>query len=330
MTNPEAGLPLEQPEIMPEQHRTLRERFFGEGRDEDGFLQIAAGKMIAAGLAGSIVVGGAVVHEIFSGVEKEKTIVSKGGQLKSVFVMEEKECHGGYIATVNAKSELNIKKKIPFTNIKVPTTLRASEEFTGDVTNEVCNTGVDGERVTDLDTGKIHITIPAEAFTTTVYETNPADAKAWKSDNGFGAAMMKNIGNLVKVLPGGVDAKGGDQLQAKLRGEAKTAAYEVSAKSCGVKAWDILRQPYAEEIKESVVRENNQAIGAKQITEADVTVDLPEKIEFDTQYTKQFEDMQIAAKKHGVNFTLQDPAKVRCRANPNIKVTDKSTNPGSN
>jgi hypothetical protein len=250
-------------------------------------------------------------------IQKEVKITAGEGMLKEVFIMPPKECHGGYINAVSGtKAEVNMKIHVPFTPVEVPTTFRASEGFTGDVTDEVCNTGINGQKTVDTKNHKITIDIPPEALQTTVYQTNPADAKAWTSDNGMAVAIMKNAGNVIKTLPAGLDLKAGDELQAKLRGWALLSAYDLSTKGCGNTAWPHLKPLYAVEIKKGIVDQNNSALGATKITLEDVTVNLPDKVGFKNQYEEQFAAIQDKLVKSGVNFTMPDPSKFVCRDMP--------------
>ena len=266
-------------------------------------------------LVGAAVLGAVVgVAGFFHSKEiiKTETHISAGeGALKSTFELD-KECYGGYVNEVKgAKAEIN-KKLFG----KIGTTFKASETFNGDITSEVCNTGVDGEMIVDSKTHKTTVTIPATAFETTVYQTNPADTKAWTSDNGAAVAIMKNFGNTVKVLPGGLDVKAGDELSSKLRGWALLSAYELSSKGCGKTAWPHIKDGYADKIKEKVVTNNNTFNKDIQITPDDVTVNLPDTIAFKNQYEAQFTDIQSKLAKADVKFAKIDPNSFVCKDMP--------------
>ncbi len=265
--------------------------------------------MIAAGAATLALGGLGLAHNFFGSIKTETTLTAGEGALKSTFALD-KECYGGYVNEVKgAKAEIN--KKI----FGIGTTFKASETFNGDVTSEICNTGIDGEMVVDKKTHQTTVTIPATAFETTVYQTNPSDAKAWTSDNGAAVAIMKNFGNAVKVLPGGVDVKGGDELSSKLRGWALLSAYELSSKGCGTTAWPHIKDAYAAKIKDKVVA-NNNTFSDIQITPQEVTVNLPDSVAFKNQYESQFADLQSKLTKTDVKFNKVDPNSFVCRDMP--------------
>lgn len=253
-------------------------------------------------LAGSALAYGlGIVHAWRGATETDVALNGGKGTVTNVYVMPPKECHGGYDAKIEgAKAEINTRIKLG--GLRIPTTVRASETFNGTIANQVCNTGINGTEVINKQTHHVTVTIGKEALTTMVFQKNPADPNAFTADNGIGVALYKNLANNVKTLPGGVDVKGPDQLQNRLRGWALLEAFDTSSQACGETAWKYLRSPYAEEIKKDVVAKNNTYADYK-ITEQDVTVAVPETVDLATQYGPQLHRTKDALREQNINIT---------------------------
>ncbi len=273
---------------------------------------------IVASAAGALILGGTNNVRGLADVEKSVAVAGGKGVLEEVYPLKE-ECHGGYRSRVEgAKAGINHKFKI--FGATIPTSASASETFNGRVTNDVCNTGIAGKQRINTKTGHVTVTIPPEAFVTKVYQTDPTDPNAFTSDNGLEMALRKNLANLVKTLPGGLDVKGPDQTASWLRGLAVLGAFETASKACGEKAWQFMRDNYADSIADDIVADANRYRPDRPIDRQDVTVHLPETIRFEHQYGDQLRrtEEQLAGK--GVTITRVDPASLQCESSGNLMV----------
>ena len=246
------------------------------------------------------------VHAVRGEVQDTVAITGGVGTLDPPYVMDPKECHGGYDALITG-SRAEMKRE--FRGLPLA---RASETFTGKVSNIVCNTGVAGTQLVDKNTGHVTIKLPENAFSTFVFQTYPADPNAFVSDNGFSIAGYKALANYVKALPGGVDVKGPDQFASSFRGYALLAAYETSTRACGVKAWPYLKPIIRDEIVKQEVANANKYNSDKPKTAADFTVELPSDIMLESQYDKQLDAMTGELAAAGVTIQRPDPSELKC------------------
>jgi hypothetical protein len=293
---------------LHERYGAVSANMHSEAGSIEGAVAVRLLKLGCLVVTGAVLTGLAVLHTT---VEDRETLSSKGGVIKAVYLLPANVCHGGVDARLNAKTEVN--KLFHVVGLTIPSTARASETLNDDLTAQVCNTGkAQGERILDPKNHHVTVNIPSEAFTTVVYQTDPSNKNAWTSDYGIASMIQQNFGNFVKTLPAGLDYKGGDVKTNVLRGETLLYASEIMSKACVPNAWPTLKPGYAEEVRKDIVETNNNSLGATKITEADVTVNLPDTIMPNNQYTEKFNGLRKDAEAKGVKFTGTDPAKVPC------------------
>jgi len=285
--------------------------------------QMSPNKQRAAALAAVLAIAGA--DGALNALEGSPTVTTEAGEasVTRVFSMPPKECHGGYDVEVNgAKAKIN--KAIPI----LPDNW-ASIEFNGKVTAEVCNSSDPNKSaytVVIMDKGDdrhVTATLAPDAFTTTIYQTNPTDAGAYKYDNSIVGAAVENFSNFAKSIPVGVEMTGADAVQNTLRGLALEQAFADASGACGATAWEPLRPIYEEQLVSQVVDNNNlYADQAHQITADDVTVNTPEpsQIQFETQYSDDLEKIEKDFNDDGLTLTAASVSMANCTLNTNMQV----------
>lgn len=256
--------------------------------------------------------------------------------LEAVWSMPGKECHGGYevmvegaVAEAEVALDLGVISSIP--GVSTVTTYKASETMNGLVTNEICNAespelleqqliiedGPDGRKLT--------LNVEADAFTSTVYLTDPTDPGLFTSDNNFVAGVHDAFANVVKSLPGGLDVEGPDRISSQLRGYAMLGAFDTSSRGCGQLAWGLLRPLYAHELQIAVAADNNAFDPDIPVDPEDVTVNLPSEVTFTNQYTDQFKEIRGEIEAGGVNVSYPSAESLseNCKAAPDVQVEQR-------
>lgn len=255
--------------------------------------------LLAVGALGtSAVVGVALggVHSARYILEHEATVNQGTGTVTTVYKMPRKDCYGGYDTGIKgAKAELDGKK---FFGVG-----KVSQTFNGSISNIVCNTGVDGQITIDTAKHTAAVTVPPEALTTIVFQTSPDDPNAWTSDFGVLAGVKRNFDTFVKTLPGGIDAKGSDETESKVRGWALSGAYKLSSEQCGAAAGPYVMPIIQSGIKQQVA-DNSKLYGSTEIPAENVTVNTPTSVAFRNQYSDQFDKLQKDLESHGVTLTV--------------------------
>lgn len=257
------------------------------------------------------------VHGISGIVEDEVTLNGGTGTIVAAYRMPPNECHGGYDTEVaGAKAEFN--KKINIGTFSIPTTYKASETFNSVVKNEICNTGVDSKIEFDKKSNHLTWTVPAKSLTTRVYTKDLTDEGMFTSDNGAAAAVYKNFANLVKVLPAGLDVKSADELRNRLQGWATLAAYTTSTEGCASIAWKYVKPLYEKELIKQA--QSNALFGGRKLSPSDITINLPDQVEFKNQYAGQLDKIQDDFGRDGVTIHRLDPNKLKCIESPKLNT----------
>lgn len=287
-----------------------------------------ATKVVAAGVGGAALFGLGLWHGMMDRIDVAESADGGRGTIEDVYTLPPKECHGGYDVMIEgARGRLHVEADL---KIYTQELLDAHMTFNGKMTAEVCNASdpelaqAQLEITTENGERKIEATIAPEALTTTVYATNPEQVV-----NVWGGNVVTMAGdtfaNIVKALPGDLDIRSMDKMQSRLAGLAFLAAAKTTSEACGPQAWELLREPYAQQVAEGIVAHYN-VDREHPISIDDVTVNVPEadQVKFTTQYTDQLNDKKEEMEKQNISWSAPDVSESDCEAAPNIQVEDRS------
>lgn len=309
---------------QPSNYPILREQFFvdSERGSMSTKLAVLAGTLFVA--AGAVLGAGNYARHN-PPIDKTNTISAGKGTVTSVSTFDVAEsCIGVYKDRVtDASAEFNMKVTLPWLG-KVGTSYSAKSTYNGEQTTEVCNKDMVLNFSYNKDTNKAELQVPGDAFSTTVYRTDPT-VNAFTHRNGVLMMIQRNFENEINVLPK-LAANKSDDLLGKLDGYAELAADQTSSEACGPKAWLYLEPLYEISLKKRLIGEANRWIPGNKLTLDDVSVSVTGKVNFTNQYADLLAKTKAQAGEHGVTFVLPDPNKLDCTVNSDLaKTLDKTT-----
>jgi hypothetical protein len=281
-------------------------------------VRMGAGVLAVASITGLGMAAG-VVH-----TQETVSVDGGSGELKDVRAITPEECLSAYTSEIKG-ARANFHTTLEVGPFSIPTTFDDQEEYNGTLTSKVCTHPKD--YLVHVDTQKRSATaqIPASAFTTTVYAENPVKDDVHTVSNGIAMVALKNVTNIIKVIPN-VNFEGKtDDLVGNLRALAFLGAQSTQAEACGKTAWPYLKPIETKQLQESLaknieVQEPFISKGQPQLKPEEINVVLPETITFTTQYTDKLKAAEQEMKANGVTF--EKPASgVVCKPSKQLKVT---------
>lgn len=268
-----------------------------------GFISLMALKTGALAVGAVTIVGGlvggalGVVHNLPSavGAELNTRITDEGlGVLTSVYTLPPKTCFAAYtndVLGVTARAEIDAH----VLSIDLPTedVFWWEVERDGNVTTEVCVTDVPGQKTQDLDTGEVIIELSNESFEVINYATPSNDpdnpmVRSYSNDHSYGNVFSSIVDSVIKGASDG--SLGIDGIYSRLANLTDAEAYKISAEACGQEAWEYLRPLLEAALIDHEIGSIQDHDPNSNITKEDITVHLPDSVDFSNQYSSPSDD----------------------------------------
>ena len=268
------------------------------------FVGTPHGRIIgAAAIAGFVGAGLGLVHTV---IGNEKLGLNGGEQaIVSTYAMPADTCYGGYDTYVK-DAAANIDMGLFSGSERVT--------FSGTITNLVCSTGMaDAPAIIDPASHRVTITVPADSLNTIVYETQPVSSNFHRENSFTKTALNDVVANwnvIASQLPSGPQLNAQDDLDSRLTGWARLAAFSTSTQACGIKAWPDFQAKFESSVKIDEAKYLNTAqnlilpVGSPHhdYTPEDIVVKSPATVAFKNQYTKQLQGMVDQLSNNGVTL----------------------------
>lgn len=302
-----------------ERQPTLQERFL-DGSSERGSIRSKLVIVLGSATLTGVVFGslGLAEYSLNHPVVQDEVVTSAGkGMLTAVQSLDVPEsCYGVYQNDVKG-AKATFERKINLFGKEINTSYSASSTFNGNITSKVCNDSMSLALSYDKPTNKYELTVPASAFHTDVYRTNPG-VNAFTTDNGALMALQKNVENDINALPK-LESHKSDGLMGTLNGYAELAAFKTAAEACGPKAWLYLEPLYKISLQKQLVAEANRWAPEDNLTTDDINVTVTGEVHFTNQYDDQLTKIKSEAEKHGTSFVSPNPNTQVCTVSPDLQ-----------